>query len=444
MPSVRSLILLALLVLVLSLAGECLSLLGEPDSDGQGRDSYGVKRYGYRGLFEVLTELGVPVERHLTPPEPAEPDSTVLLLQPDPSLAGSEPTYLHALLPWVEQGGRLVLATRETESFLRKHASSEEQKSLPTLFDTLGLGEARLSRRSVETGAAVADRREKELGQSPADFVRDFLSSSVADPVVRPVTTEGTLARPKLPVASLAIPGGEIGTLEIGTLKPSGTLRCRLVGKEAEEVLLAAEFPRGSGSIVVVAEPALFSNWMLARADNSLLAAGLISPEGSTVVFDEFFHGLSVRGNSLFLLTRPGYAALALGLLLVTGLAVWREAIPFGPPLPDPVVQRRDIGEYVSAMGRFLAEGAGARPQLVEELRDGVLRELSKECSLPEESGRPELVAALVARRDPARGERIEQTFQEVGAALASRGSWTETQTLDAMRRLTACLSKSV
>lgn len=443
MPSVRSIVLLSFLIFVLSLAAACLSLLREPDSDGAGRDSYGTKRNGYRGLLEVLTELGIPAERRLTPPEPGGPNSTVLLLQPDPDLAGFEPTYLHALLPWVEQGGRIVLVTREVESPWRKAGAGRSETPLPTLFDTLGLGEAKLSRRSIHSGETVSDPLEKQLRGTPPDFVREVLSNTNAEPVTRPVTVEGTLLPANLSVASLAIPASELGTLDPGDLPTSGTLRCR-IGMDEEERILVAAFPRGKGSIVVVAEPALLNNRLLALEDNSLLAAGLVSPEGQPVVFDEFFHGLSVRGNSLFLMTRPGYAALALGLLLVTGLFVWREAIALGPPLPDPVIQRRDIGEYVHAMGQFLAGGSGARLQLVEELRNGVLRELCKEFSLPEESGHPELVAGLAARRNPRRGDRIETTFREIDTLLASHPSWSDAQTLEAMRRLTACLSKSV
>lgn len=443
MPSVRSVVLLALLVFVLSLVGACLSFLEEPDSGGRGRDSYGTKRNGYRGLLETLSELGIPTERRLTPPEPGGPKSTVLLLQPDPDLAGFEPTYLHALLPWVEQGGRIVLATRETESPWRERESGQSETPIPNLFETLGLAKATLRRRSVYSGETVSDSLDKQLKGTPSDFVREVLSNTNAEPITRPVTVEGTLLPPNLSVTSLAIPASEIGTLDPGDLLTSGTLRCR-IGKDETEMVLAAAFPRGKGTIVVVAEPALFNNRLLALEENSLLAAGLVSPEGEPVVFDEFFHGLSVRGNSLFLMTRPGYAALALGLLLVTGLFVWREAIALGPPLADPVIQRRDIGEYVNAMGRFLAGGSGSRPQLVEELRDGVLRELCKEFSLPEESGHPELVAGLAARRNPRRGERIETTFREIDASLASNRSWSEAQTLEAMRRLMACLSKSV
>ena len=68
-------------------------------------------------------------------------------------------------------------------------------------------------------------------------------------------------------------------------------------------------FARGKGEIVIVSDPRLLANALLAKADNSVLAVNLLAPHGETVVLDEFYHGLSVRGNALYLFTRPGYAA---------------------------------------------------------------------------------------------------------------------------------------
>ena len=49
-------------------------------------------------------------------------DETLVLLGPDPQIVGFEPSYLHKLLPWVEQGGRIVVAPRERDRDDRGHA----------------------------------------------------------------------------------------------------------------------------------------------------------------------------------------------------------------------------------------------------------------------------------------------------------------------------------
>ena len=108
--------------------------------------------------------------------------------------------------------------------------------------------------------------------------------------------------------------------------------------------------------------------------------------------------------------------------------------------LPDETRQRRDIGEYLAAMGQFFSRGPLARPFLVRRMYEGVLRELSLDVSLPPETQDEELVSRMLARRDPARAKRVLETLKEVNTALESRSHWTESQTVDAMRRLTGCL----
>ena len=78
--------------------------------------------------------------------------------------------------------------------------------------------------------------------------------------------------------------------------------------------------------MAVMAVPAIASNWLLGEADNSVLAAQLMTLGQQRVIMDEFYHGLTIRGNALWLLTRPGYAALALAIAALVSVWIWRSA----------------------------------------------------------------------------------------------------------------------
>ena len=67
MLTARNFVALTLVIAVVSLAWACLELAQPPDSGGLGGDSYGTRVQGQRGLFEILADLGIPVERILAP-----------------------------------------------------------------------------------------------------------------------------------------------------------------------------------------------------------------------------------------------------------------------------------------------------------------------------------------------------------------------------------------
>ncbi len=437
MPSVRSLIQIAVLIAVLCLIAVWLSLFQTPDSGGMGRDTYGTREAGYRAIFETLGELGVEVDRQLRPPHPAPENRTIAFLNPDPQIAGVEPRYLKNLLPWVEGGGRLVVAVRAaTPLDLKLSQLSQSPTELPTILETLGLKGVKFERANHEAEFQKLQQEHDEEDDFSKSFLKE-LNRELVPPRVVVVDCTGTLADWQKDVSELALPGDAEQTLVWEKTEPAGQIS--YFTEDGEERIVAAEFPRGKGAILVVDE-GLFRNRLLPQQDNSVAAAYLLSPRGEPVVFDEFYHGLGVRGNPFFLLTLPGYAAIALGLLLWIGLDSWRKASLLGPPLPDEPHSRRDIGEYISAMGRLFAKGAKARAFLIRQIRAGVLRELNTGYALPPETQDVDLVANLIERRNPARARQLREAVAEADRLAEWPGRLTEAQTLDAMRRLAACL----
>jgi hypothetical protein len=453
--SARNMILAAAAILVLSLLGMMVSMLRPRDSGGLARDSFGTRGGGYRALVETLQELGIGVSRSLAPPQPdASERHTLVLLDPNPRLVAIGPKYAQALRSWVEAGGRVVVTPSTAQNILPWIAGAQtddEDDSKVDILDALGVGEqvsdGEMSVSSAEADYTKLGRGETDSTQSKTDDDDSSLwdawnarSRDPADPRNSPVTLTGSLAPLAQHVHELALPFEGARTLVAESDDLAGSVTTPGETKESAPNLLVAVLQHGAGEIVVVGDPEIFSNRLIARADNSVLAVNLISPEGQDVVFDEFYHGLAVRGNPLYLLTRPGFAAVTIGLLLLVGVLAWRAAVFLGPPLGDTRARRRDIGEYVAAMGEFFSRGRDSRRFIVHELRDGVLRQVCRELRLPMDTLDVDAITSALVRRDRKRAERLSATIREVDTELAMRGDYPRSSFLPVMQRLANCL----
>jgi hypothetical protein len=89
----------------------------------------------------------------------------------------------------------------------------------------------------------------------------------------------------------------------------------------------------GSGTIVLAANSAVFSNQSLALNRNSALLLRLIGPN-ARVVFDESHLGVQDTGSVLGLVHKYRLDGLLWGLLAVALIFVWSHAVGFPPPAP--------------------------------------------------------------------------------------------------------------
>src|ERR1700722_2418852 len=100
MLNTRNVVAAAVLLVTVSLLGALVAFL-EPPGGGLGIDTYGIRGHGYRGLFEILADLKVPVERATVPPNRVlKRDVTLALMEPSPEIVSTEPVYLHAVAEW--------------------------------------------------------------------------------------------------------------------------------------------------------------------------------------------------------------------------------------------------------------------------------------------------------------------------------------------------------
>jgi hypothetical protein len=459
MLSARNVVVLTIAIAVASLAWGLFELARPPSSGGMGNDSYGTRVQGQRGIFEILAELGVPVERSLGPTTTVVGrEATLVLWRPVPDLVQMEPAYLHALATWVEDGGRVVVAPERRRGAPRPVGRSAKDKPRPELTVLGELGLSAVSIRTIDLksveGGSKTGPTEKGPGSGSPDIAKDEDASDGDDArrlrellmgIARPIPTRavtitatGALSSLRESVTTIEIPEEKLQVLDVGPSAPDGTIAFRdAVGHEQ---VVAAAYRRGKGEIVVVSSPAISENRLIARHDNSVLLVRLLSVPGRTVVFDEFYHGLTIRGNPLWLFTQRGYAATTVCLLALLGLWVWRESVFLGPPLETPAPSRRSIGEYVEAMARYLNRGGSSQAFLLREVRSGVLQAVRDELHLPPSRDHVEELAAVLARRDPGRAREMVETIRAVDESLARKSALKESVAVDLYKRMSRCL----
>lgn len=434
----RRAIVLSVAIVVFSVTWSVLSLLREPDSGGAAADSYGTRRDGQRGLYETMQELGLPVSRSLEPPGRLLPyDTTVVIWRPDARLVSQEPRFLHELGEWIQEGGRVVVTPPDEDDSVFEWM--EEEPELPTLhpadtlWNALGLGDQAPTSEWTSVVPAVEIR-----GAGTAAAAGDRVGASEAEIVHFDVHTDGPLADTAADVKRLAAAYGEVQTLGSADESDDGSVTLR--DTDGVDRGVVRRFAVGKGEVLVVGDERLFSNELLASADNSVLAVRLMLGDRARVQFNEFYHGLSVRGNPLWLLTRRGYALLTIAVLGVIAVTTWRSAVLLGPPLNTPEPSRRTVGEYVDAMSRFLNRGRRTRVPLLQEVWAGTLRRIAAEHGVAQGREDAATLVRTVARRNRDRAERLQSAAAAVDDVVAKQDKATEKEVVQALRQLQDCL----
>jgi len=410
-----------------------LRCAGPPDSDGLGLDSYGTRRHGLRALYETLEGLRIPVRRGLAPTTASlSADSRVVIWAPDKGPVAIEPEYLRLVGEWVELGGAVVFAPSRADSTyafnLRATPKDTGFVSDLSAIEALGLPEVELETVEVARNAspprgtreARATRGEDDPGTRSAvsGIFGKRRDTPEAYSTIR-VTADGTLGGLRAQVTALHVPAEGLRVLDPAS-RPAPMGRILYADGTGAEHVLAAVFRRGAGTITVVADPALFLNRSIARADNSVLAVGLLAGGGRTVVLDEFYHGLTIRGNPAWLLTRHPYGLVVVLLLLASLIWVWRARRALGPPVPPPGRSRRSVVEYVEAMAR-LFHRSGHNRFILNEVRKGVLWTLRGKSHLPHGVEDPGRIAAALERRDPEAAARFRKAIDGAAPLLQGR-----------------------
>jgi hypothetical protein len=469
----RNFIGMTIAIAVFSIISLCWSMLQTPDGGGMGADSFGTRGIGYRALFESLNELGVPVRRQLGPPKPNELKGALLVLwDPRTQLIEADPKWLHDVKVWLQQGGSAVVAfdgeTPETVfSVMRRQRAAQRQTNrnddsdshdsdsiglpTPSLFELLGIGKidianvAESDREERESERNQKRRKRNELPSESelADTLKEVLtaSSRLEKPQRHTIKATGVFSKTIADGATIELPVGLLYRIDVQDRDLRDTIS--VVDESGAEFCVAARFPVGEGHVNVVSIRRLISNANIGSADNIVVAAALLADAGQGVVFDEFYHGVTIRGNPMWLVSTATYGSVLIALLLFLAMSVWRAAVFPGPPVAETPTQRRSIREYLDAMTRFLREGKGHGEWSLEQVRDGVLWRLRSEFGLPPESHDHSRLTAAIARNDPHRADQLIKVLNEVDAVLNMPRSAGERRIGQLVQRMTECLSKT-
>jgi len=468
-------------IAVFSIISLCWSMLQPPDGDGMRADSYGTRSIGHRAILETFEELGVTVHRQLRPPKPTElADSVLVLWDPRIQLIDADPKWLRDVEPWLQQGGQAVVAFDDEPpltlfSVMQRQRAAERERDKqkqgdggndddddddepdklpkPSLFELLGIGKLEIT----IVGDPETDENLRTTAQDTMRDQRNELPSEaeLTDAIREAITASSQLEKPErhsikaTGVFAESIPAGSQIELPVGLL-----YEIELDGRELPDAIyvvdesgsehcIAARFPVGKGHVNVVSIRRLISNVNIGSEDNILVAAALILNGDRSIVFDEFYHGATIRGNPMWLLSTKTYGSIAVSLLALLGFSVWRAAVFLGPSVEESPAKRRSITEYLDAMSRFLREAKGHGEWTLEQVRDGVLWKLRREFGLPLESQDHARLTAAMARKDPQRADKLNEVLNEVNAVLHKPRSAGERSIAQLVQRMTECLSKT-
>ena len=472
----RNFIGLTIAIAVFSILSLCWSMLQPPDGGGMRADSYGTRGIGHRAIFESFTELGISVRRELGPPKPQElTDSSFVLWDPRVQLIDADPKWLGDVEAWLRQGGHAVVAfddeppvsvfsvmKRQRDAQRAKDGKDKEndidrsepgELSKPTVFELLGVGKLTITN---------VDRPESEedvlpFGHRPGSGNRHELPSEaeLAESIKEVLTASSRLERPRqhrikaagifadlIPAGStIELPTGLLYKIDVKDRDLRDTIS--VVDDSGNEHCVAARFPVGKGHVNVVSIRRLIANANIGSADNIIVASALLLDGDRKIVFDEFYHGATIRGNPMWLFSTATYGSVVVALLLLLAFAVWRAAVFLGPPVAETPTRRRSIREYLDAMSRFLREARGHSEWSLEQVRDGVLWKLRREFGLPPESHDQSRLTTVIARKDPRRADHLVDVLNEVDAVLNMPRSAGERRIAQLIQRMTECLSKT-
>jgi hypothetical protein len=465
MLNTRNVVAVAVIITVVSLIGGLLELLHAPG--GLGIDTYGTLDHGYRGLYELLAELHVPVERDNAPPNRLlNRDMTLALIEPSPEIVSTEPTYLNAVGNWIHAGGAVVVSpsARQLQSFGSNIPPKDVLSELglqgvkvesvgPESDWRLHGDESRSDRSLGEEARRVVKQEAKVIGRKPRlpsgaivhvtaegalasvfphglNLMLPEFDRRVIESAVGPARSPGKDAKTKRstePKKPISFPESSIKVraraqkpsqaASLGSL-PEGRI-CAILEPDGKPETLAAVYVVGSGTITVLADPRLAQNGLIGDADNSVLVAHLLADPKKPVVFDEFYHGLTVRANPLWLLSRFPYDILAASVLAATLLIGWHASRFLGPPLLPRPASRRTLSEYIEAMARLLNRSRRPVPFLLTEIRQGLLWRLRHDMGLPPGQEDATKIVWILERRDPALAEKAREAILAIDDSLA-------------------------
>jgi hypothetical protein len=412
---------LVLLLLVFLNAASYVSVERTSDSEyNPDRSTYNSGSTGTRALYDFLNETGRPVTRWREAPglllksqvEGIRPRTFVVVGE---TRIGFDEKEAKDLLDWVRQGGRLVIIDRQPDVRLLPasgdwHVSTQLVK-LPSPDahsdnpDEMTAGVS-LAHAAAPTPLTVGV--ESVLPSRFASLIRITADAPVANRAAAPSPSptndddsyvdnwedEPLPAPPPKP-----LPKGSTNTTPTSTISLAP-----VVHLTDYRGALLADYPHGSGRIIILSDPFIVTNKGINQASNLRLAVNLLTSGGGLVAFDEYHQGRRVSQNELLsYFAGTPLVAMLIQLGLVVGVVVWTSGRRFARPLPVPQVDRRSSLEFVASMAE-LQQRARAYDLAIENIYMRIRRVLTRYAGVETHSPR-----ALIAERVAARSAKVDR-----------------------------------
>ena len=295
----------ALLAVVLAIS------IGSVDQRQLTRTTFGRVPGGYAAVYELLSELGMPVTRSLQAATELDHDRPIWWI--DAALACDEATGLGpsawALFDWVRNGGTAVVIA-------------------PPSFESpcTGVADHPLPRR---TGSARTPVDSDRIGEGP------LLQSSY-----------------------------RLAPADLLTFVDAG--RWTVVARIGADPFVL-ERRLGAGLVVVVADARVLRNRWLAELDNAPFALALATAYG-VPRFDAHAHGFRLHASPVAYLVRSPALLVFVGLFLVALAHVWRSRLVPVRSLASSGADGGDLATYVDSLAALLAANP-RQDQAVEAYR---------------------------------------------------------------------------
>ena len=349
----------------------------------QSLTTFGTGPWGYRAVFDLLTELGFPVARTYEPPEELAPDATVWWLEPA-GLCRSVPGDDWRGEPWVRAGGTAVL-------FLASVAGEDAGCAL------------------LE-GVVLPRRVADASGGGPRG------------------------ARDECPATAHAVSGDALPrarTLEVPSLltfADAGDWRVSAVSGERPLVL---ERALGAGRIVAVADATVLRNQWLDRGDAAPLVVDLVRAFG-VPRFHEGGEGPRTRRSAAaYLATSPALLVFC-GLALTGVLFAWQGNLVPPRALPGPETDPPGLDAFVDSLAALYA-GTRDHARVLERYRELAAARLRRHFGMPPET--PVGVLAERLARDRRLAPGALRLLVEGAPVAGERGLRDAVRVLDALVR---------
>jgi hypothetical protein len=349
--------------------------------------SYGSGPHGSRALYLLVEQLVSPVMRWAQDLARL-PSRAVLVALGGCDAAMARPVSRYErqeLVRWVRGGGVLVVAGARDylpQAFGVQFKYDERCKTQwASLLESGGRDSDDFEGEPDPFAAdgGVAESPASDPAHADAGVATNDAGAGSGAPLPPADTTWAvpmTAALRGLPV----IPFRDAGELKLQPdLEPEillGDPRRDAEGNETDLEPLALTVKQGLGRVIVLASASMLQNAELGSSDGGELFVRLLrtyAPD-MPVVFDEYHLGIGERRSLMRYLRQMGAAPLALQLLIVVAIILWRAGARFGAVLPPPSAAPPQSASFVVALGQLYERSADARGAIELIARDAWAR----------------------------------------------------------------------